>query len=109
MKKYTYLKNQDKLSTQIIITIWITVCVLLTLFPVFITIVNSLKSDIAIRASIFTFPTAGKGFFKTIGENYVLAWKGTEYVAGMSVYFWRSVALAFIGAALTCVIGTFYK
>lgn len=106
MKKYTYLRNQDKLSTQVIVTVWITVCVLLTLFPVFITIVNSLKSDMAIRASIFTFPTASEGFFKTVSENYLLAWKGTEYVAGMSVYFWRSVALAFIGAALTCVIGT---
>jgi ABC-type glycerol-3-phosphate transport system permease component len=56
MKRYKYLKSQDKPSVQILIIVWVTVGVLLTLFPVFITIVNSLKSDYSIRASIFTMP-----------------------------------------------------
>ena len=106
MKKYKYLRNQDKLSVQIFIIAWVTVGVLLTLFPVFITIVNSLKSDYSIRASIFTMPDFGNGFFATIGENYKIAWNGTEIIAGMKVYFVRSVLLAFIGAFFTCVIGT---
>ena len=53
MKRYKYLKSQDKLSIQIFIIVWITISVLLTLYPVFITIINSLKSDYSIRASIF--------------------------------------------------------
>ena len=107
MKRYKYLKNQDKLSVQIFIIVWVTVGVLLTLFPVFITIINSLKSDYEIRASIFTMPNVvDNEFFPTIIENYLTAWNGTETIAGMKVYFLRSVLLAFIGAFLTCVIGT---
>ena len=107
MKRYKYLRSQDKLSIQIFIIVWITVSVLLTLYPVFITIVNSLKSDYSIRASIFTMPDLfGGGFGATVGENYKIAWNGTETITGMKVYFLRSVLLAFIGAFFTCVIGT---
>lgn len=108
MKKYKCLKNQDKLSVQILVIVWVTVGVLLTLFPVVITIVNSLKSDYSIRASIFTMPEIfGDGFFTTVAENYKTAWNGIEgTIDGMKVYFMRSVILAFVGAALTCVIGT---
>ena len=107
MKRYKYLKSQDKLSIQIFIIAWITVSVLLTLYPVFITIMNSLKSDYSIRASIFTMPDFfGGGFGSTVAENYKIAWNGTETIVGMKVYFLRSVLLAFIGAFFTCVIGT---
>ena len=107
MKRYKYLKSQDKLSIQIFIIVWITFSVLLTLYPVFITIINSLKSDYSIRASIFTGPDLfGGGFGSTVAENYKTAWNGTETIAGMKVYFLRSVLLAFVGAFLTCVIGT---
>ena len=107
MKKYKYLKNQDRPSVQILIIVWVTVGVLLTLFPVFITIVNSLKSDYSIRASIFTMPDFfGGSFLATSVENYKIAWNGTEIIAGMKVYFLRSVLLAFVGAFFTCVIGT---
>jgi len=107
MKRYKYLKSQDKLSIQIFIIAWITVSVLLTLYPVFITIMNSLKSDYSIRASIFTMPDLfGGGFSETVAENYKIAWNGTETIVGMKVYFLRSVLLAFIGAFFTCVIGT---
>ena len=107
MKRYKYLKSQDKLSIQIFIIVWITFSVLLTLYPVFITIMNSLKSDYSIRASIFTGPDLfGGGFGSTVAENYKTAWNGTETIAGMKVYFLRSVLLAFVGAFLTCVIGT---
>lgn len=107
MKRYKYLKSQDKLSIQIFIIVWITFSVLLTLYPVFITIINSLKSDYSIRASIFTMPDFFDGSFgKTVVENYKIAWNGTETITGMKVYFMRSVLLAFIGAFFTCVIGT---
>ena len=107
MKRYKYLKSQDKLSIQISIIVWITISVLLTLYPVFITIINSLKSDYSIRASIFTMPDLfGGGFSATVAENYKIAWNGTETIVGMKVYFLRSVLLAFIGAFFTCVIGT---
>ncbi len=107
MKRYKYLRSQDKLSIQIFIIVWITVSVLLTLYPVFITIINSLKTDYSIRASIFTMPDLfGGEFGATVGENYKIAWNGTETIVGMKVYFLRSVLLAFIGAFFTCVIGT---
>jgi ABC-type glycerol-3-phosphate transport system permease component len=48
----------------------------------------------------------GGGFGETIVENYKIAWNGTETITGMKVYFVRSVLLAFVGAFLTCVIGT---
>ena len=107
MKRYKYLRSQDKLSIQVFIIVWITFSVLLTLYPVFITIVNSLKSDYSIRASIFTMPELfGGEFGATVVENYKIAWNGTETIVGMKVYFLRSVLLAFIGAFFTCVIGT---
>ena len=106
MKRFKYLKNQDRPSVQLLVIVWVTVGVVLTLFPVFITIVNSLKSDYSIRASIFTMPNIFDDGFAAIIGNYKTAWNGTELIAGMKVYFVRSVLLAFVGAFLTCVIGT---
>lgn len=110
MAKYKYLKNQDKLSSQIFIIVWITVGVLLTLFPVFITIINSLKEDLAVRGNIFTMPSGN--VFETIIDNYKTAWNGVEnedgniLIEGIRAYFVRSVVLAFVGAFFTCVLGT---
>ena len=95
------LRHQDKTSIQIFITIWVTVGTLLTLLPIYITLIKSIKGDYAIKASIFSFPDLlNAEFAKVLSENYSKAW------TGMSASFFRSVALAFVGAFLTCVIGT---
>ena len=95
------LKHQDKTSIQIFITVWVTIGTLLTLLPIYITIINSIKDDYAIKASIFSFPALmNSKFAKVVGENYSKAW------AGMSASFFRSVMLSFVGSFFTCVIGT---
>lgn len=56
LKKSVRLKYSDKKSIQITITIITSLCVVFCLIPLFMTIINSAKSNYEIRTSIFAFP-----------------------------------------------------
>lgn len=56
LKKTVRLKYSDKKSIQITITIITSLCVVFCLIPLFMTIINSAKSNYEIRTSIFAFP-----------------------------------------------------
>ena len=101
------LKSSDKLHVQIIITVWVTVCVIFCLIPLFITFLNAFKSSSEIEYSIFAFPK-----WSTLGSNIKLnfseAWSGgvlLSNTSGISAYFARTILLALIGGALDCILG----
>lgn len=100
MKRTKILKNHHKTSVQIYVIAWITFSTLLTLLPLYITLINSFKFDLAIKQSIFTFPTFAGGFAKIFESNYMLAWNN------MISSFGRSILLAFAGSFFSCIIGT---
>lgn len=85
-------------ALQTFIYIWVTFCVLFTLFPVFITLVNAAKSDIEIKTSIFAFANAST-FFNSLSHNFSLAW------SAVSGPFWRSIIISLLGAIVDCAMG----
>lgn len=56
LKKTVRLRYSDKRSIQTTITIITVLCVVFCLIPLFMTIINSAKSNYEIRTSIFAFP-----------------------------------------------------
>lgn len=67
LKKTVRLRYSDKRSIQTTITIITVLCVVFCLIPLFMTILNSAKSNYEIRTSIFAFPK------KINTANYVTA------------------------------------
>ncbi len=103
------LKSSDKLHVQVIITVWVTICVIFCLIPLFITYLNAFKSSGEIEYNIFALPkweTLGSNF----KANFSIAWSG-HYgnlvfdENGISPYFVTTIILALIGGALDCIIG----
>jgi len=99
MAKKAILKRSDRLHTQIFIMTWITICVIFTMIPLFVTVINAFKSNTEIQMSIFAFPQA-KLLFKNIGHNFSMAW---ESISGA---FARSILVTVIGAICNCVLGS---
>ena len=56
MHKTVRLKYSEKRSIQITITVITSLCVVFCLIPLFMTIINSAKSNYEIRTSIFALP-----------------------------------------------------
>ena len=99
MAKKAILKRSDRLHTQIFIMTWITVCVIFTLIPLFVTVINAFKSNTEIQISIFALPEA-KLLLKNISHNFSIAW---ENIAGS---FGRSILVTFIGALFNATFGS---
>ena len=97
--KSVALKRSDRLQTQIVVVVWVTVCTLFCLIPLFITAINAFKSNLEIETSIFAFPqldTLGLN----IKTNFNLAWEG------ISKPFIRSIIIPLIGTTLDCILGS---
>jgi ABC-type glycerol-3-phosphate transport system permease component len=99
MAKKAILKRSDRLHTQIFIITWITICVIFTLIPLFVTVINAFKSNREIQISIFALPEA-KLLFANIAHNFSIAW---ENISGA---FGRSILVTLIGALVNCILGS---
>ncbi len=91
-------KSYDKIPFQCFITIWITICVLFALLPLFITVLNSLKDNLQIQRNIFAFPSGN--LFGMLAENYAEAWGAVKNAAV------RSVLVSLVGAFGDCFLGS---
>ena len=97
--KRPILKHSDKLRIQIVVVIWITACTLFSIFPLFITIVNALKSDAEVQTSIFLMPKLAS-FGDNLKFNFSLAW---SYINSS---FFRTICLALIGSMFDALLGS---
>ena len=97
--KSVALKRSDRLRTQILVVVWVTVCTLFTLIPLFITVINAFKSNTEIERSIFAMPEVNI-LSDNIKNNFTLAWEG------MSGAFFRSILVTIIGAIVDCILGS---
>ena len=94
--RYSY----ERKSFQIFITVVVTLCTLFSFIALFITVVNSLKTDNEVAFDIFAFPTVNN-FVSAMSSNYAKAW------IEVYVYFFRSLGTALVGATGATLLGAF--
>ncbi len=92
--KIVRLRRSERLRVQIPIVIVLSFAIFFTLIPFLLTIINSLKTNVEVQKSIFTFPAMDA----IMWGNYVSAF---EYV-GANI--WNSVIIAFIQSAVLVII-----
>ncbi|MGN1053526.1 MAG: carbohydrate ABC transporter permease [Candidatus Scatosoma sp.] len=98
MKKNAVKFSYHKTSYQVFLVIWITFCMLFSLLSLYVTLLNSFKSNYEIITDIFKMPSL-KTLFANIAHNYSLAY---GVVIGP---FARSVFVSVIGAIGDCALG----
>lgn len=94
--RYSY----ERKSFQIFITVVVTLCTLFSFIALFITVVNSLKTDDEVAFDIFALPTVNN-FVSAMSSNYAKAW------IEVYVYFFRSLGTALVGATGATLLGAF--
>lgn len=97
-KKKLLTRQSDRLSVQITSYIVITVCLVFSMVPLAITLLNSTKDNYAIIENIFSFPHL-RTFLENVVNNYALAMK--EILVPM----FRSIFIALVGALGNVAIG----
>lgn len=97
-KKSKLRYSYEKKSFQTFITIVVTLCTVFSFIALFITVVNSAKTDNEVAFNIFALPSV-ENFVSALKENYSGAW------SEIAPYFFRSVMTALIGAAGSTMLG----
>lgn len=82
------------LISKILINIFLFFLVIIVLYPLYWTIINSLKTNNELFISPFSLP------HKLIFKNYISAWN-----LGLSQYFLNSIYVSFISIAITVFLG----
>ncbi len=95
--KAARLKLSDRVRWQVLTCVWTTFCVVFSLIPLYITIINSFKTNDEIIASIFSFPKLSS--LSTIGINYSKAF------ADIWAPLLRSIFTAGASTFINAVIG----
>ncbi len=95
--KTARLKASDRYRWQILTCVWTTFCVIFSLIPLYITIINSFKTNDEIIASIFSFPKFSS--FVAVGKNYSKAF------ADIWAPLLRSIFTAGASTSINAVIG----
>ena len=105
MKKSKLRKSYERLSFQIFITAWVTFCVIFVLIPLYVTIINSLKTHEEITTSIFSFTDVSK-LWSNFKSNYSMALLGTDIKMGLYEPFLRTLLLCLLGAIGNVALGS---
>lgn len=89
------LRQSDRLGVQIFVVIWVTLSLIFSFIPLYVTILNSLKSHSSIAANIFSFAVS----WSAVSQNFSVAFNNV----------WRpmlnSIFVAFVGAFLNMLFG----
>lgn len=94
LKKSYYRKD-----FQIFISIFVILAMIISFIPLLITVLNALKSNYEINASIFAFPNA-EAFWKDIKYNFSTAW------GAIQTSFISTILLSIVGGAVNCLLGS---
>lgn len=94
MKK-ARLRSTDRLGIQIFVTVWVTLSVIFSLVPLYITILNSLKTHSAIAANIFSWNISGAAIISNYTTAFLNIWRPML----------NSIFVAFIGAFFNMCLG----
>ncbi len=99
-KKHPRLRSQDHPVLQCVAYLWVAAALAFSLMPLFVTIINSLKSNAAVAANIFTLPT--KAIFSDTHNNFGNAWSVVWRPMLNSV--WVSLVAAFFNMLIASVL-----
>ncbi len=84
---------------QVLICVYITFCVLFSFVPLFITVINSMKTQTEIQMNVFAMPSLGT-MFSNIATNYSKAWAAIGYT------FLPTILTACVGAFFIVLLGS---
>lgn len=91
LKKSKLRMPHEKPAAQTIIIAIVVFCTLFSFMPLFLTVVNSLKTEAQVKVNAFSFPE-----FSTIGEaikgNFSSAW------SAINKYYFRTILVSLVGA-----------
>ncbi len=92
-------KSYYRKDFQIFITIVVILAMIFSFIPLFITVLNSLKSNYEINANIFAFP-ALKSMWENVSFNFKSAWNAIKSS------FISTILLSIVGAFVNCLLGS---
>ena len=97
-KKSTLLLPHEKTPTQVVILTVIIICLVFSFLPLFLTVMNTFKTDEQVQFNAFSFPA-----FDTLGtaisENFSRAW------GAIGKFYFKTIIVALIGAICETIVG----
>lgn len=90
-QKNTLKMPYERTLAQVLIISIVTFCTLFAFLPLFLTVVNSLKTDSQVRVNAFSFPQIST-MFTAAGENFSMAW------SAIGPYYFSTIMVALFGA-----------
>ena len=84
---------------QVFISIIVVLAMIFSFIPLFITVLNALKSNYEINANIFAFPNID-AFWEDIKFNFSMAWGAIE------TSFISTILLSIVGGVVNCLLGS---
>ena len=99
IKKHPRLRAQDNRALQTFCYIYIGFMVLFSLIPLYITIINSLKSNSAVATNIYTFPQFAQ-LGKNMASNFSRAWNIVYR------HMFNSILVSFVAAVVNAFVAS---
>lgn len=98
-KKSTLIMPHERPHIQAIILTVVIFCLAFSFLPLFLTVVNSLKTDVQVQTNAFAFPQLAT-MGEAIAKNFTEAWQA------IGKYYFRTIIVALVGAVCEVIIGS---
>lgn len=95
-------KSYENVAFQTFIIIWVSVCTIFSLLGLFLTIINSLKTDTQILTSAYALPKFDT-LIDSLIQNFSIALSSEN---SMLPYFVRSICLSIVGGLFNVTLGS---
>ncbi|MBR2336545.1 MAG: carbohydrate ABC transporter permease [Clostridia bacterium] len=97
-KEHTLLMPHEKTGVQVPILVFIFICLAFSFLPLFLTVVNALKTDVQVQTNAFAFPKISL-IGEAVAHNFSTAW------AAIGKYYFKTILVALVGAIGETIIG----
>ena len=96
-KKNSLMMPHEKAGAQTVIHIVIILCLAFSFMPLFLTVINSLKTDLQVQTNAFALPELYK-IGEAIKSNFANAW------AAIGPYYFKTIIVALVGAVCETIV-----
>lgn len=93
--KRARIHESERLGVQIVVVTWVTLSIVFSFVPLYVTVLNSMKSHSAIASNIFSFSISSKAIADNFSTAFTRIWKPML----------NSIFVAFVGAFLNMLLG----
>lgn len=97
-KKSKLLLPHEKTAVQVVILSVIIFCLLFSFLPLFLTVINSLKTDTQVQSNAFSFPLLST-MGQAIVQNFSIAW------GAIGAFYFKTILISLIGAICETIVG----